>query len=794
LKINLNSILFKTLSILFISFILFAIFILISAKQTFQKGYIDIINEKILIIERNISPPIALNLSYGFDKATKEIMQSTLFNPNILLIKVESPKLKDSIIFSKNNRTLLDFFGDDNFNSNSDLIDPATSEVIGKLTLIYSNTSYKKYMEEFYSWLTMGIILLTLSLFLISFYIYHALKNLSILDKFLRNFNPAKPTFISLNKNSKDEITSISSSANIMIENIIKYINYSKTLNERISEQQKHLKNAQRMAHVGSWEYNLITKELSLSDEMYRMLNTKLNTQISWDDFLGFISQKDDAYIRSVLSRAVENGSTFNIKYTLNLKNGQQIDIHTEGKVRKKADGSSKMTSVSRDITQEIKNKKTIEQLAYFDSLTKLPNRTLLKDRVHKALQNASREKEKVALIFLDLDHFKLINDTLGHNTGDELLIYVSKVLKKQIREADTLARLGGDEFVALLPSIKNIKDVEYIADKLLKALQGKHDINTHQLYITTSIGISIYPDNSKDISELITNADTAMYDAKQDGRNNYKIYSSDMGNHISKQMEIEQDLREALKNKNELEIYYQPKIDTTENFVSGAEALIRWNHPTKGLMFPDEFIGVAESTGMILDMGNWIIDESIYQVQEWNRLGLVGLKVAINLSPRQFQDKHLVPHVSALIEKYQVDPTQLEFEVTETMSMSNIDATLRILDELKTIGVSVAIDDFGTGYSSLSYLKKFPVNTIKIDKSFVMDMVEDEGDKIIVETIITMAHTLGFITVAEGVETEEHVNILKDMGCDQLQGYHYSKAIPKDKFTDFLKDYNPNL
>ncbi len=794
MKINYNSILFKSIAILLISFALFAIFMVVSAKNTFQKGYIDTINEKISIIEKYISPSIALNLSYGFEKAVDEIIQNTLKNPEVLLIKVQSKQLSKVIVYTTDGKTIDDFIASEEFIQNTILLDPSTDEKIGELTLVYSNDTYEDYMQEFYGWLTLAIVILQLALIIIVLYFYSSLKKLGELVEFLNSFNPKKPTFIPIHTSSKDEIASIITSTNHMIKNIIKYIEYSKALNLTVSEQQKHLKEAQRMAHVGSWEYDLISKKLTLSDEMYRIINTKSTLELSWEEFLDLISKSDKQKVLNTFENAILNGSNFDLNYSLKLENSNTIHIHTIGKVRSKASGSSKITSVSRDITQEIKSKEIIERLAYYDPLTNLPNRSLFKDRTNQALEQATRNNEKVALIFLDLDHFKLINDTLGHSTGDDLLIYVSNRLKSQIRKSSTIARLGGDEFVILLPNIRDIESVEMIANKLLESLHGKHNINSHQLYITTSIGISIYPDNSKNMEELIANADTAMYDAKHDGRNNYKVYSPNMGSHISEQMSVEQDLREAINNKNELELYYQAKVDTNGYFISGAEALIRWNHPQKGLMFPDDFIEVAESTGMILEMGNWIISEAIHQVQEWNKLGLVGLKMAINLSPRQFQDNNLVPLISSLLQKYHVDPSQVEFEVTETMSMTNIEATLRILNQLKDIGVSVAIDDFGTGYSSLAYLKKFPVNTLKIDKSFVMDIIDDKEDEIIVRTIISMAHSLGFKTVAEGVETLEHANLLKEMECDQLQGYFYSRPIPHDKFTKFLKEYRPNL
>lgn len=431
--------------------------------------------------------------------------------------------------------------------------------------------------------------------------------------------------------------------------------------------------------------------------------------------------------------------------------------------------------------------------MAYYDSLTGLANRTLLKDRMHKAIQTAKREKSNLAVMFLDLDKFKLINDTLGHSVGDELLIYIAEVLKTHIRESDTLARLGGDEFIILLPSVNTEQDAQNIAQKIQTALQSEHDIGSHQLYITSSIGVSLYPQHGENTDELIRNADTAMYEAKNSGRNSYRIYSESMGDYVDKQLHLEQDLIQAIKQKTDIEVYYQPKIDAVSNFISGAEALVRWNHPTKGIIFPDQFIHIAESTGLMIELGHIIIEESIFQLREWNKLGLAGIKIAINLSARQFQDSNLVSFISSMIEKYQVDPAQIEFEITETLSMTNMTNTLRILTELKDIGVSIAIDDFGTGHSSLAYLKKFPINTLKIDRSFVMDITDDEDDKIIVKTIISMAHSLGFNTVAEGVETIEHIELLQDMNCNQLQGYFFSKPIPKDEFTKYLQEYMPN-
>lgn len=443
------------------------------------------------------------------------------------------------------------------------------------------------------------------------------------------------------------------------------------------------------------------------------------------------------------------------------------------------------------DITADIENKKIIEKLTYYDALTGLANRVLLKDRMAQSIQIANRNSKKAAVIFLDLDHFKLINDTLGHSVGDDLLIYIAKLLKEQLRASDTLSRLGGDEFVILLPSIENETDIYNVVKKIQTALQIKHTINTHQLYITSSIGFSIYPEHGDNCDTLIRNADTAMYEAKNSGRNKYQIYSQNMGNYIDKQLNLEQDLMDAVKSKSQIEVYYQAKVDAQSKIIKGAEALVRWNHPTKGLIFPDDFIYIAESTGLMIELGNIITEEAIATIQELNQQNILGLKIAINLSARQFQDSNLVPFISSMLEKYSIDPAQVEFEITETISMSNMNNTLRILSELRAIGVSIAIDDFGTGHSSLAYLKKFPIDTLKIDQSFVMGIVDDEEDRVIVQTIISMAHSLEVKTVAEGVETLEHVTMLQNMECDLLQGYFYSKPISKKDFFNYLENYN---
>ena len=793
MKISFNSLIFKTLLSLFILSSIFIGLMIYSAKNSFSQGYINLIQEDLASIKENISPSIALNLGFDFTQSIEEIAVSQLKNKKIILIQIDSKKFIKPLIFSNDNKSLKELEAAGHFKAMDILTDPSTNLEIAKLTLVYSNESYNMYMQKFYNWFALSVLLFIISMLLIGYMLFRSLKQLNLLAVSFENFNPDVPKNFIFNSQTNDELYVITKSANVMVKNLIKYIEKSKSLNASVLQKKAHLKDAQRMAKIGSFDYDAVSGELTLSDEYYRILGINLSRTITWNDFLNFISKVDYQRVIRSIDYALKNGAQFHLKYSIVLENSKELYIQTKGTVRKKVDGSIRITAVSLDITADVENKKMIEQLAYHDSLTGLANRTLLKDRMNKALQNAKRNKDSLAVIFLDLDHFKLINDTLGHSVGDELLIYITKVLREHTRESDTLARFGGDEFVILLPSIKNVEDAEKTAAKIQKALQKKHDIGTHQLYVTSSIGLSIYPQHGKDSDSLIRSADTAMYEAKNDGRNKYKIYSNSMGNFIDKQLTLEQDLIYAVKSKDQIEVFYQAKIDANTKAIYGAEALVRWRHPTKGLVFPDDFIHIAESTGLMIELGNIITEEAIKQINEFNKLGLMNLKIAINLSARQFQDSSLVPFIMSMLHKYKIDPMQVEFEITETVSMSNMTNTLRILEELKAIGVSIAIDDFGTGHSSLAYLKKFPINTLKIDQSFVFGIIKDEEDKIITQTIISMAKSLGLKTVAEGVETLEHAKMLKDMGCDLLQGYYYSKPITKDEFINLVQEYIPN-
>jgi len=425
-----------------------------------------------------------------------------------------------------------------------------------------------------------------------------------------------------------------------------------------------------------------------------------------------------------------------------------------------------------------------INYLAHFDSLTKLPNRTLLQDRANVALANAKRNNTHTALLFLDLDRFKNINDSLGHSVGDKLLKALAERLLSDLRGEDTISRMGGDEFIAILPNTGFLGAAK-VAKKLLKSISQPFNIEKYELNVTTSIGLSLFPDNGDNFDDLSRNADTALYQAKHAGRNRYQFFNEEMYLKVRKSQKIENDLRLAIA-KNELQLYYQAQINTQTGKMSGAEALIRWKHPKLGIVSPVEFIPIAEESGMIIDIGDWVIRTAVKQIAAWQDAGLPLVNIAVNVSQPEFRQKNFVAKVENLLREYNVDAGCLDLEITESIASDNISETMEILNNLHTLGIKLSLDDFGTGYSSLSYLKQFKVNKLKIDQSFIRELVVNE-DNAIVLSIIDLARNLGIKTIAEGVETLEQLDYLRANHCDEIQGYLYSKPVPVEEFEDLL-------
>jgi diguanylate cyclase (GGDEF)-like protein len=427
-----------------------------------------------------------------------------------------------------------------------------------------------------------------------------------------------------------------------------------------------------------------------------------------------------------------------------------------------------------------------IEHLAYHDAMTGLPNRPLFIDRLIVALAQAARGNHRLAVFFLDLDRFKDINDSLGHSTGDQMLKEVAERIRRCVRDGDTVARFGGDEFTLMIPRIENVEDAAKIAQKIIETLKIPFFINERELFVTTSIGISLFPNDGADPETLVRNADTAMYRAKDQGRDNYQLYAPAMNARALERLALENMLRKALSQK-ELVLYYQPLVAVDTRSIIGLEALIRWRHPELGLLSPAHFISVAEVSGLIIPIGEWVLRTACRQIKAWHRKLDHRISVSVNLSARQFQQPDLVEQIRRAIEESGIDPSCLELEITESNAMQNADNTIYTLRDLKALGVSIAMDDFGTGYSSLNYLKRFPIDTLKLDQTFVRDVTTDPSDAAIVSAVIAMAHSLDLTVIAEGVETEEQFAFLQAQQCDRVQGYLYSAPLSAEEFETYL-------
>ena len=428
--------------------------------------------------------------------------------------------------------------------------------------------------------------------------------------------------------------------------------------------------------------------------------------------------------------------------------------------------------------------------LSYYDPLTGLPNQTLFHDKLTQGLFQAELKKHKTALLYLDLDYFKVINDTIGHSAGSELLVKIGVALKGCLHEIYTVTRYSGDEFAILLPVIHDPENVTDIAKNILKLFENPWILNQKELYITASIGIAIYPDDTLEGYDLLQKSETAMCAAKDQGRNCYQFYSQKLNIPLLEKFHLENHLRSALR-KEEFILHYQPLTDLTSSKITGVEALLRWQHPTMGLIAPMRFIPLAEASNLILPIGEWVLRTACRQLKTWQEKGYPHMVISINLSARQFQQNNLVELVTGILEEYQVEPACLEIEITESLILHNLELVIETLHRFKKMGVQIALDDFGTGYSSLNYLKQLPIDTIKIDKSFISGIMNDPREEAIAKAIINLAHNLGLSVTAEGVETKEQLLFLRSRFCDKAQGYYLSKPLPSEEvekcFTNII-------
>lgn len=498
-------------------------------------------------------------------------------------------------------------------------------------------------------------------------------------------------------------------------------------------------------------------------------------------------SGRQDKEFYSRMWRALENEGVWSGEVWDRRKDGSEFPKRlTINSVRNDTGEVLYYVGVFSDITKAKESEVKLLQLAFYDNLTNLPNRVLCSERVEHGLRFAVRHDRRLAILFLDLDRFKIVNDSLGHSCGDILLAEAANRITRCVRETDTVSRLGGDEFIVVLNDVDDVKSVERIAKKIISVLGQQFVIQGHEVNIGVSIGVSLFPDNGKNFDELTKNADAAMYKAKESGRNQFCYFTEELQGVMLERLSLESELRKAIE-EDELLVYYQSKVHVRTGDVICVEALVRWESPTRGLVMPGAFIAIAEETGLIVPLGDVVLAKACRQLVQWRALGCGDIKVAVNLSPRQFERDDLVEKVSAVLAQTGLPAQCLELEVTESMVMHNMAKAIVQLDRLCALGVSISIDDFGTGYSSLSYLKRLPIQTLKVDRSFVEDLGRDDGGEAIVSAVISMATTLGLDVVAEGVETDMQLEFLRKEGCDYVQGFLMDKPAPPMLFERYL-------
>lgn len=561
------------------------------------------------------------------------------------------------------------------------------------------------------------------------------------------------------------------------------------TAEEALRQSESRLARTQRIARLGSWEWDIKNGSVYFSDELLRILEhspeSRSNITIEW--IYQQINPVDLPVVRRAIANSIETATPLNVAYRIQTASGNEIMVSSQGEVECDEDENpSLLIGATIDITARSKAEEEIHLLVNYDTLTGLPNRNLLQDRLQQAIAKSARTDHSVGVLILDLDRFKSINDTLGHKAGDRLLKILAERLRTCLRESDTLARIGGDEFVILLTGTVNEDGISAAATKILAIISEPFHLEGRELYLTASIGIAVFPDDGDDANALLKYADLAMYKAKELDRNNFQFFSSDMNIKVMERMVLENALRRALE-RNEFELLYQPQVDSEQKRIVGFEALIRWHHPDIGTISPDKFIPLAEETGLIIGIGEWVIRTACRQAKIWKDMNM-PVRVAVNLSGRQFRIR-LDQVVEAILLDTGLEPDLLELEMTESILMKNAAQNLQLLKSLSSLGCTISIDDFGTGYSSLAYLKNFPLGRLKIDRTFVRDITTNQDDVAIAKVIIDMAHTLRMKVTAEGVEDMEQLELLATYGCNEMQGFLFSRPTNAENATMMLRE-----
>lgn len=582
----------------------------------------------------------------------------------------------------------------------------------------------------------------------------------------------------------------------------VRYLLKSSKAFAQLSRSKANLSFAQRVAEMGNWMLEMPSCQLTVSEEINRLLGLDAKSGIdSVEKLLSYVHPDDQKVVNAAMQQAIENKEDFKQEHRIIRSSGQEIVVEQQASTVTNDEGEvTQVHGIVHNITARKEVERKIRQLAYYDPLTGLPNRQLFRRNIQRLIKTSHTDESRFALLFVDLDNFKDVNDTLGHSAGDCLLQMIADYIHEGIRASDfvgivddsdadskdAISRLGGDEFTILLPNLGSINEVSTVAQRVLDKLQKPIEIEGNTISVTGSIGVAVYPYDGEEADALLKNADIAMYHAKQSGKNKFRFFDWEMNDRIMARVRMESDLRKALTRK-EFSLHYQPKIELSTGKVTGVEALLRWSKADVGPISPMDFIPVAEESGLIVPIGEWVIEEACEQARRWKDQGLAPFVLSVNLSPVQFHSRSLADVIAKSLKYYGIEPEYFELELTESAVMENVNHAIRIMDALKRLGVRLSIDDFGTGYSSMEYLKRFPVDVLKIDRSFVQDITTDESDAAIIKAIIALSQALNLVSIAEGVETSEQIDFLVQHNCDEVQGYFYSRPLPEEEITEYL-------
>jgi predicted signal transduction protein with EAL and GGDEF domain/DNA-binding response OmpR family regulator len=591
----------------------------------------------------------------------------------------------------------------------------------------------------------------------------------------------------------------------------LQYMLRSRRVLEELGTNEQRLETAQRIARLGNWEYEIQTGTLHLSREMVRIFDLPRQRDLnSYEDLLSRVHPEDLERVRDSIDGVTEQRASTGIEHRIVLDDGTERFIRQEIESADGPKGETWLVGTAQDVTERKNAEKKIHYLAYYDDTTGLPNRAFIREHLTHLIESAKRKRKLMAVLSLDLDFFERINDTLGRDAGDTLLKDVALRLSKCVRAADRVgtelhqkqtenaplrngdmvARPSGDEFIIVMTEIGRPEDAAKLAGRINNALAEPFEARDKRLALTASTGIAVYPRDGRDAEAVLKSADAAMHHAKEQGGNTYRFYSSAIHASAQERLALEASLRAAIERK-ELELYYQPKINMKTGRTVGMEALLRWRHPELGMIPPDKFIPLAEEIGLITSLGDWVLRTACLQHKAWQDIGIVsGERIAVNVSAQQFKARDFVKSVYETLVDTSLDPRYLEIEITEGTLMQNSEENQRALNELSALGVSIALDDFGTGYSSLSYLKRYPINTMKIDRSFVKDVTTDLDSAAIVDAIIALSRSVDTNLVAEGVETAEQYQHLQSKGCLEMQGYYISRPLPATEYASWLRSY----